>query len=98
MATDYDAPRTPTVDLGEISLEELQSTARRPRTLVDLDPTELDLEADLPPDSIIIDDELTALVVPIKPDELRCDRCFLVRHYRQFIRHGDGDNICQECG
>jgi hypothetical protein len=97
MATDYDAPRTPAVDLGEISLEELQSTARRPRTLVDIDATELDLNGELPPDSLVIDDELTALVVPIKSDELRCDRCFLVRHQSQFVRHGNGDNICQEC-
>jgi hypothetical protein len=97
MATDYDAPRTSTIDLGELSLDELQATGRRPRTPVDFEAVELAVDLDLPPDTVFADEELTALVVPIKPDELRCDRCFLVRHRRQFGRRTDGDTVCSEC-
>jgi hypothetical protein len=97
MATDYDAPRTSTIDLGELGLEELQAAARRPRMPIDFEAVELDVDVDLPPDSMLADDELTALVVPIKSDELRCDRCFLVRHYRQFANRTDNAKICSEC-
>jgi hypothetical protein len=95
MALDYDTPRTPVIELTDISIEQLQ-TAGRPRGPIDFEAVELDVDVDLPPDSPLLDDELTALVVPIKADELRCDLCFLVRHHRQFVPHDRG-NICQEC-
>lgn len=43
----------------------------------------------------LVDDELIVPVIPMRADEFRCDRCFLVCHNSQ--RHGPDRNLCREC-
>jgi hypothetical protein len=94
--TDYDAPRRH-ADLDEDSLEELK--ARRvatQSTLVDLDETDGGENFELP-GADLSDEELTVAVVPMRTDEFRCSRCFLVHHRSQLVRQRDGADICREC-
>jgi hypothetical protein len=42
-------------------------------------------------------EELTVPVVPIRADELRCTRCYLVQHRSQFIARIDGQDVCRDC-
>src|SRR3981189_3426122 len=93
-STDYDAPRASTVERGEDSLEEL--TARRASAqspVVDLD------EADgfELPNADLADEELTVAVIPMKADEFRCAKCFLVHHRTQLACRGNGEDVCKEC-
>jgi hypothetical protein len=95
--TDYDAPRRHVADLDEDSLEELK--ARRSAgqsTLVDLDESEAADSFELP-GADLSDEELTVAVVPMRADEFRCSRCFLVHHRSQLVRQRDGQDICREC-
>jgi uncharacterized protein DUF4193 len=94
--TDYDAPRGNIADLDEDSLEDLKT--RRTSTqsaLVDLDEAEGD-GFDLP-GADVTDEELTVAVVPMRGDEFRCSRCFLVHHRSQRVTGRDGLDICREC-
>ena len=96
-ATDYDAPRSAPVDLAEDSLEEL--TARRAAAqspTVDLDEVDTDEAFELP-GAELLDEELTVAVVPMRADEFRCSRCFLVHHRSQLAAQRDGQEICREC-
>jgi len=45
----------------------------------------------------IIDDVMTAPVVPVLADEFRCGGCFLIHHRSQLSRTRDGSPICREC-
>jgi Domain of unknown function (DUF4193) len=95
-STDYDAARRPVVDLGEDSLEELK--ARRSAQVPALDVDEADLAEGFElPGADLSGEELTVAVVPMRSDEFRCARCFLVRHRSQLAIHRDGEDICQEC-
>jgi Domain of unknown function (DUF4193) len=92
--TDYDAPRGVAVDPGEDSLEDLKARRETTKSAVDVDETSdvFDL-----PDAELIDEELSVAVVPIRTDEFRCGRCFLVHHRSQLaVQRGD-DLICREC-
>jgi hypothetical protein len=96
-ATDYDAPRRSIADLEEDSLEELKSrrsTAQSP--MVDVDETEAVDGFELP-GADLSDEELTVAVVPMRTDEFRCSRCFLVHHRSQLARTQGDRNICLEC-
>jgi hypothetical protein len=94
--TDYDAPRRQ-VDLDEDSLEELKARrASVQSTLVDLDEAEAADGFELP-GADLSDEELTVAVVPMRADEFRCSRCFLVHHRSQLVRGRDGADICREC-
>ncbi len=96
-STDYDAPRGPVIDLAEDSLEELKArraTAQLPT--VDLDEGDAADSFELP-GADLSDEELTVTVVPMRSDEFRCSRCFLVHHRSQLVRHRDGKDICREC-
>jgi Domain of unknown function (DUF4193) len=96
--TDYDAPRSNlAVDLEEDSLEELR--ARRAATqssTVDVDADEAAEGFELP-GADLSDEELTVAVVPMRRDEFRCSRCFLVHHHSQRVAQRDGQDICREC-
>ena len=95
--TDYDAPRRDEVDLGEDSLEELKSrrtSAQSPS--VDVDETEAAEGFELP-GADLSDEELTVTVVPMRADEFRCSRCFLVHHRSQLAGERNGEPICREC-
>lgn len=89
--TDYDAPRGHIVDADEDSLEELKARRTSAQAgLVDFD--EAEGEAFELPGADLSDEELSVTVIPMRADEFRCSRCFLVHHRSQ--RVGD---ICREC-
>ena len=93
--TDYDAPRGNVADLDEDSLEELKARRTTTAALVDLD--EVDADGFELPGGDLADEELTVAVVPMRPDEFRCSRCFLVHHRTQRVAARDGSDICREC-
>jgi uncharacterized protein DUF4193 len=92
--TDYDAPRRPLVELAEDSLEELKSrrAAARSAEIDEVDAEEFEL-----PGADLSDEELTVPVVPMRADEFRCSRCFLVHHRSQLAGQRGGQDICREC-
>jgi Domain of unknown function (DUF4193) len=95
--TDYDAPRRPAVDLEEDSLEELKARrAAAQSPAVDLDETEAAEGFELP-GADLSDEELTVAVVPMRADEFRCSRCFLVHHRSQLADTRNGQPVCREC-
>jgi hypothetical protein len=90
--TDYDAPRT-TVTTDD-SLEDLKARRHAPDMAL-LDADENDLAADyLLPGTDLLDEDLTVTVVPMKADEFRCARCFLVWHRSQ---QAPGRALCRDC-
>jgi hypothetical protein len=95
MATDYDAPRNSTADLAEDSLDEL--VVRRDDTksaVVDVDDASETFEL---PGGELLDEELAVAVVPMRVDEFRCSKCFLVHHRSQLVSERNGELICREC-
>ena len=93
--TDYDAPRGNVVDLAEESIEELKARRTTAQALVDLEETDVDgFEL---PGADLTDEELTVAVVPMRTDEFRCSRCFLVHHRSQRLTARDGSEICRDC-
>lgn len=94
---DYDAPRRPVIEVEDDGLEELKaSRAAAQSPTVDLDETDGAAGFDLP-GADPLDDELSVTVVPMKVDEFRCPRCFLVHHRSQLADQRDGEGICREC-
>jgi hypothetical protein len=91
---DYDSPSTA---LLEPPLESLETLRKRGGSPIDdlAEPDPLGLY-DLP-DLDVIDDELTAPVVPVRADEFRCARCFLVLHRVMRSATGDGGEFCRDC-
>lgn len=95
--TDYDAPRRPAVELDEDSLEELKARrAASQSPAVDVDEAEAAEGFELP-GADLSDEELTVAVVPMKADEFRCSRCFLVHHRSQLASVKGEELICREC-
>ena len=91
--TDYDAPRTTAAT--EETLEVLQTRRSAPDlAVIDVDEDET-IAAFERPDTYLLDEELTTAVVPMRPDEFRCTKCFLVSHRSQqpIARHP----ICRDC-
>jgi Domain of unknown function (DUF4193) len=93
--TDYDAPRGAVADLAEDSLDELKARRTTTQTVVDLD--EGDADGFELPGAELADEELTVAVVPMRADEFRCSRCFLVHHRSQRLTARDGSEICRDC-
>ena len=93
--TDYDAPRGHVAELDSDSLEELKTRRTTANSLVDVD--EADADAFELPGADLADEELTVTVVPMRADEFRCSRCFLVHHRSQRVVARDGSTICREC-
>jgi hypothetical protein len=62
---------------------------------VDLDEAEAD-SFELP-GADLADEELSVAVVPMRADEFRCSRCFLVHHRSQRVTARDGSTICRDC-
>jgi hypothetical protein len=93
--TDYDAPRGAVADLAEDSLDELKARRTTTQALVDLD--EVDADGFELPGAELADEELSVAVVPMRSDEFRCSRCFLVHHRSQRVTARDGSDICRDC-
>ena len=93
--TDYDAPRATVADLAEDSLDELKARRTTAQALVDLD--EVDADGFELPGADLADEELSVTVVPMRADEFRCARCFLVHHRSQRVTARDGSEICRDC-
>jgi hypothetical protein len=63
---------------------------------VDLDEAEAAEGFELP-GADLSDEELTVAVVPMRTDEFRCSRCFLVHHRSQLADTRKGQPVCREC-
>ena len=93
--TDYDAPRGNVTDVASDSIEELKARRTTASAYVDMDETDVD-GFDLP-GLDLADEELTVAVVPMRADEFRCSRCFLVHHRTRRVVASDGTDICRDC-
>jgi hypothetical protein len=94
---DYDSPRRPAIETDGEGTDELiarSAAARSPER--DLDEVELTDALELP-DADASGEELTAPVVPMRSDEFRCTRCFLVHHHSRLAARPDGQDVCQDC-
>jgi hypothetical protein len=93
--TDYDAPRGNVTDVDSDSIEELKARRATASGYVDIDEDSSDgFEL---PNLDMADEELSVAVVPMRTDEFRCSRCFLVQHRSQRVLRADGAEICREC-
>jgi len=93
--TDYDAPRGNVTDVDSDSIEELKARRTTTNDFVDIDDDGLDgFEL---PGVELADEELSVAVVPMRADEFRCSRCFLVHHRSQRVVGDDGTVLCRDC-
>jgi len=88
---DYDEPRM-TAEESD-SLQELQARRSTP-AVADVDEVDLSESFELP-GAEVLDEELTVAVVPMRADEFRCSRCFLVHHRNQ--RADTNPDLCRDC-
>jgi hypothetical protein len=96
-STDYDAPRRAMADVAEDSLEELKARRATTRSsAVDMDEVDAAEGFELP-GADLSDEELTVTVVPMRADEFRCSRCFLVHHRSQLVTQRAGGDVCRDC-
>lgn len=94
---DHDAFRRQAVEFGDDGVHQLQTRLTAARSAkVDLDDADAVERAELP-GADLSDDELTVAVVPMRGDEFRCIRCFLVHHRSQLSGRSDGQEICRDC-
>jgi hypothetical protein len=94
---DYDAPRRPAVEFGEEGVDQLQARRVSAQSAkVDLDEADSVESVELP-GADLSDEELSVAVVPMRADEFRCTRCFLVHHRSQLSGRADGQEICRDC-
>ena len=93
--TDYDAPRGSVTDADSESLEELKARRTPSTAFVDIDEDGAD-GFDLP-GLDVAEEELSVAVVPMRADEFRCSRCFLVHHRSQRLVASDGTELCRDC-
>ena len=93
--TDYDAPRGSVTDVDSESIEELKARRTTSNAFVDIDEDGAD-GFDLPGVDLA-DEELSVAVVPMRADEFRCTRCFLVHHRSQRLVGLDGTELCRDC-
>ena len=102
MTVDYDAPRRASVETEQQSLDDLAGRRNDPVTAtLDVDDSD-PVESYELPDTDLSGEELMVQVVPRRPDEFTCRRCFLVHHRSRLARgHSNdsigGDPICIEC-
>jgi hypothetical protein len=92
--TDYDARRAATVEPETESLSLLQE--RRAVPADDLAGAEFADGYELPGFDVL-DEELTAPVIPIRVDEFRCGSCFLVLHRSLYAAVRKGHDTCRDC-
>jgi Domain of unknown function (DUF4193) len=71
------------------------------RTARSHSPTDIEDEASgtvRPIDGEESTEDTMVAVEPMRDDEFRCSRCFLVWHRSHLAEHRGGERICQECG
>jgi hypothetical protein len=93
MATDYDAPRRGVEVLD--SEHEVSSLTRRTRG-PEVDAPEL-VDAVVLPGADLSGEELVVVVEPMRADEFRCARCFLVQSRHLVGEEGRGGIVCRDC-
>jgi hypothetical protein len=94
---DYDAPRQTTVDLEEDGQSALELRTVSVRSSgVDSDEAEVAGSFELA-GADLSDEDLVVAVVPMRADEFRCSRCFLVYHRIQRARQNADQDICDAC-
>jgi hypothetical protein len=95
---DYDGPRRSVVELEEDSLEDLRArdvSAQSP--VVDADEADAVEGFELPGAELTAEEPTMTVVVPMRADEFRCSRCFLVCHLSQRVPGCKGRDACREC-
>jgi hypothetical protein len=97
VATDYDSPRR-RVDVLDTADE--ISTLRRvsgdPRRSADVDAPDVVDTLELP-GADLSGEELVVVVEPMRTDEFRCGRCFLVQSRHLVADERGGAPICRDC-
>ena len=97
MAIDYDTPRSTDDALDAESLEVLKSrTSPAAATAVDIDLDEQAEGLELP-GADLSDLELTVAVIPKRPDEFTCTRCFLLHHRSRLVPGSEAAPLCRDC-
>lgn len=97
MSVDFDAPRFAPADDTDDGIGALTGSGTRGRADLD-DAADLDGGAgpggagDPEPD----DEEMSVPVVPMRADEFRCGRCYLVHHRSRRAGNHDGP-VCRDC-
>jgi Domain of unknown function (DUF4193) len=100
MATDYDAPRTSTIEDDTDSLQELKAQRADAQSgTIDVDEGDLDDILELPGADLsgLSGEELTVRVLPRQADEFTCSNCFLLHHRSQLASHRNGQPVCRDC-
>ena len=94
MKVDYDEPRPSQVEDHDDGLAALTSSHTKGRSgNPDVDELAGSATAsDLDP----IDEEMSVPVVPMRGDEFRCGRCFLI-HHRSRLADDHGVQVCRDC-
>jgi hypothetical protein len=92
---DYDSPRHPPIE-NDDGLDELKVRGSARSPTADLDEVETADGIELS-GADMSGEELTVPVVPIRADELRCSRCFLVQHRSRFTTRVGGQEVCLDC-
>ena len=94
MATDYDTPRN--AEGAGDTIEGLPARGGRPEpALVDLE--DIGDAHELPAAADVLDEELIEVVVAMRADEFRCDRCFLVHHRSRLTTRRGTALVCADC-
>jgi hypothetical protein len=96
--TDYDAPRSSTIEDVQIeSLDALTTTrAEAQSPAVDLDDSDAGESLELP-GADLSGEELTMVVVPKRVDEFTCTSCFLVHHRSRLVSDPGRPPVCTDC-
>ncbi|GAA4244930.1 DUF4193 domain-containing protein [Dactylosporangium darangshiense] len=91
---DYDAARPSQVEATDDGLDAITSSHAKGRAgNADVDDVAGPVSAsDLEP----IDEEMSLPVVPMRGDEFRCGRCFLI-HHRSRLADDHGVQVCRDC-
>ncbi len=94
MAVDYDAARSAPTDEPDEALDVL--TARRSSSKAGDTETDDTVEGFASSGLEVVDEELSVPVVPMRADEFRCGRCFLVHHRSRLADHPTVQ-LCRDC-
>ena len=95
LTTDYDAPRGRIAELSEDG-NDVMPALRRDANSTDID-AEDPIDAYDLPGRDLLDEEVTAAVMPMLGDEFRCGRCFLLHHRSRLASGAAAAMVCTDC-